>query len=252
MIILREADEADADDYVRLQKDISLGVFKIDEESLSQTWTSMLKDNGRIAYTVLTEDTNDFCGYCAVKDVNADKPEIEIELLKKYHSKGIGFEVLYKMMTSLSAKDNISCFIALIEPDNYASQKLMYKLGGVPASITKSFFLKEHQTEEFENSNLHLLDDRLIQIAKDFGVEPKKLLSHILVFDISSESLLKSGHRKSNGNIVADADRKISVEKRRFYNRGFVRDVLKILESNDNIDELKASMISYLEEELNG
>lgn len=39
--------------------------------------------------------------------------------------------------------------------------------------------------EKFEEENLHLIDDRIVEVAKKFQVEPQKLLSHVLEYRLS-------------------------------------------------------------------
>ena len=153
----------------------------------------MFKES-RITYAIMTDDIIDFCGYCAVKNIYEEKPEIEIELFSRYRSKGIGYQALSNMMTGLIKQHSISCFIATVAPDNHVSQGLMYKLGGVPAGIRKSIpaDIPEKYIQEYERIYLGSLNNVIIKAAENFGVEPKTLLSHRLIFSISADSLFKS------------------------------------------------------------
>jgi len=40
----------------------------------------------------------------------------------------------------------------------------------------------EDQPRSCEDSNLHLIDDKLVAVAKKFGVTPRELLSHVLEY----------------------------------------------------------------------
>ena len=152
-IVLRRIDEADYDEYLQLQKEVFLGGIAFNDDIIRKVWVSLFGD-GRVTCAIVTGDSNVFCGYCGVKNIHDEKPEIEIELLKKYRGKGIGFQALRKMMIDIGMRENISCFIAAVEPDNHVSQSLMYKLGGVPVGIRKSIYLEEKSVEEFEKGNI--------------------------------------------------------------------------------------------------
>lgn len=71
-----------------------------------------------------------------------------------------------------------------IEDDNYASQALFEKLGAVPYGIAEHMLHKEEDIHRCEEENLHEIDDKLINIAKKFDVEPRKLLSHVLEYSL--------------------------------------------------------------------
>lgn len=60
----------------------------------------------------------------------------------------------------------------------------MKKLGAKPHGIANGLLKKEEDKEQFEMENEGLIDERLTQLAEKFGVEPKKLLSHVLVYQL--------------------------------------------------------------------
>lgn len=55
-----------------------------------------------------------YCGECAVKDISADIPEIEIELMWEYQHQGIGYRAMIKMFNKIS--------------ERYGKQEFMQKL----------------------------------------------------------------------------------------------------------------------------
>jgi hypothetical protein len=99
-----------------------------------------------------------------------------------------------------------------------------------------------------------LLDSRINQVAENFNVEPIKLLSHVLLFDISLDSLTKASAENSfdrenkNMDYVDSIDRKISVALRNNSQKSIVKEVLKILNKygENDYDEAKAEVIAYL------
>ena len=73
------------------------------------------------------------------------------------------------------------CVVAV---DNYPSQQLCKKIGGIPNGIV-ALILKDPKLQEiFEENNLDMIDDHLRAVADEFKVEPRKLLSHFLEYKI--------------------------------------------------------------------
>lgn len=73
-------------------------------------------------------------------------------------------------------------FRVKIDSDNYASQGLFEKLGAVPYGIAEFMLHKEEDIRKCEEENLQEIDDKLMEVAEKFGVEPRKLLSHVLEY----------------------------------------------------------------------
>lgn len=73
-------------------------------------------------------------------------------------------------------------FIARIEADNQRSQHMLRKLGFKPAGIDTFIIREPEELEKFEEVRLDEINDNIRALAKEFNVEPRKLLSHLLVF----------------------------------------------------------------------
>lgn len=63
--------------------------------------------------------------------VDAEIPEIGIQLLKKYHSQGIGTRVVNLFVNQLKSIMNVEFFTVRIRSDNYASQRMFEKMGAI-------------------------------------------------------------------------------------------------------------------------
>lgn len=134
--------------------------------------------------TIREKVTHQFCGYCGIKDVDSSRPELAIELIKSMQHKGIGTHALKLLLQTYSLCEEFEYFTYIVAADNYPSQHLCEKIGGIPNRIV-AFILKDPQLQEiFEESNLHMINDHLRDVAKKFNVEPKKLLSHFLEYKI--------------------------------------------------------------------
>ena len=73
-------------------------------------------------------------------------------------------------------------FRVKIDSDNYASQGLFEKLGAVPYGIAEFMLHKEEDIRKCRRWDVFLLDDKLMEVAEKSGVEPRKLLSHVLEY----------------------------------------------------------------------
>lgn len=182
----------DCEDYVRLQKEVSPFRHMFDEKDFcDKSWEEMFTE-GRIPYAITQVETEEFCGYCAIKNIKQDKPEIEIELLEKFRGCGIGYTALCNLIYTMKEIHGVKNFTYCTDSDNFASQGLVSKVGGKPYGLKRFFFLRECETEKFEEENIYMIDDKLKGVAAAFNVEPRKLLSHILVYMIDIDDFVQS------------------------------------------------------------
>lgn len=134
-------------------------------------------------YCIYTKDTNEFIGYCGIKNLTREIPELAIELLSKYRKYGYGFQALSLLMDQFSEITGEHVFRSRVEVDNYASQALHRKLGAVPNGMSE-FLLHGEEIIKYQNENQHLIDDNIRKLAADFGVEPIEILGHVLEYKI--------------------------------------------------------------------
>ncbi len=125
-------------------------------------------------FATITEN-GEACGSCSIEKLEADPSEIGIRLLPPYQGRGIGTEGVRRVAGSTT-------FIAEIYSDNIASQRMFRKLGFTPAGVDAPIFKDPDFLQRFEESHLDLIDDNIRTLADEFGVEPRTLLSHALVF----------------------------------------------------------------------
>ena len=122
-------------------------------------------------------------GYLGIKDTSTDLWEIAIELDEKYTRQGFGPQSIRLYLNEVQRITGRSAFKAVVEVDNLPSQKCFEKLGATLVGLCDSVVLKtDDEKERFEKRNLDLIDAHMIELAEQLGVEPKKLLSHVLEY----------------------------------------------------------------------
>ena len=190
VVVLTRIVDSDYQDYEILEIEnplYKIFIGKIDfSEIMKNLWKDLLSERSFVC-TVRKASNNEFCGYCQVNNVRAEEPELGIRLLKKVHNQGIGFHSLKLLMTEYARLSGKEYFISKVDPQNYASQRLMEKLGGKPDGICDFIIHREEEKIALENEYAHLIDDKLIDLAEKFNVKPEKLLSHVLRYRIEAD-----------------------------------------------------------------
>lgn len=193
-IFLRPVQPCDHEIFDTLQKANPLIQSMEDKEPfLDLVWREHNEDKSLMMSIVMDRD---YIGYCGIKDTAQPIWEIAIELLPEWTKHGIGFLALTAMLDEMKSRLGVSKYIVRIEPANMASQKLFEKLGARPSGIVDLWFNEQTTLKKCEEAGLHLIDDDMIEVAKKFNVEPRKLLSHVLEYE-----LLWSGKEVTNGSI---------------------------------------------------
>lgn len=208
----------DRENYLALQKSVALFPdIRLDKEMYRDiSWQEQFKNENRICYVIETVEKSSYCGECAVKDISARIPEIEIELMKEYWHQGIGYRAIIMMMEKLAEKYGKKEFWAKVEPDNYASQFLVEKMKGIPAGLTKDYIISDERIEQFVETHRYLLDERMHDIAEQFGVEADLLLTSLLLYKLNLNDIQRNVPDETetrNKRKHIDCQRNLSKEK---------------------------------------
>lgn len=182
-ILLRAVSDDEYDDYmgVSYENSVMKSYFK-DEEFKEDLWKTFIKDTAAM-YSIIDKKTGDYVGYCGIKNLNEENWELAMELLERYQHQGYGYDALTLMLDKITRLTGQTVYRSKVDSDNYASQGLMKKIGGKPNGI-RELFLHGDKLKEFQQENSHLIDDKLIKVADEFGVEPIDLIGHVLEFRI--------------------------------------------------------------------
>lgn len=158
--------------------------YRLDERLQRMYWESVEKEDS-LYCSICAKENGEFLGYCTIEELSGWPPEIGINLLERFQGRGIGPEAVSAFMDVCQRVMGSVPFIAKIEAENACSQKMFRRLGFRPEGID-TFIIKDPiDLERFEQKRLKELGGvpkKLQSLAKEFEVEPRKLLSHLLVF----------------------------------------------------------------------
>ena len=120
-------------------------------------------------------------GYIALKDTRRAPWEIAIELAEDACGHGYGPHAIRLFLRAIKELTGHGEFQACVEADNIISQKCMDRAGARLIGLRADVVLKtDEERARFEEQNLDKIDENMTAIARTLGVEPRKLLSHVL------------------------------------------------------------------------
>lgn len=181
-LLLRNTVDSDREGFLRLQQEYSpLRSLLEEEQYCSKIWDDHC---GHTALTLSIIRDGAYVGYCGIKDLSKKRWEIAIELLPEWTRQGFGSAVLPAMLDAIRDRLGVDDFRVRIDPSNTASQALFEKLGARPNGISKFILHDEEEIRRCEEENLHQINDTLVAVARKFGVEPRRLLSHVLEYTL--------------------------------------------------------------------
>lgn len=182
LLSLRDVKETDRESFLALQRETNIAKVWLNQESYQKIlWEEHIQEKA-IMFSI--EVDHEYAGYCGIYDLSSENLEIVIELLEKFQRQGIGQAAIQILTEEMKNRLGVKKFLVKIDSDNIGSQRLFEKLGAKPHGISNGLIQKKEDKEQFEKENENLIDERLKQLAEKFGVEPRKLLSHVLVYQL--------------------------------------------------------------------
>lgn len=185
-VVLRSVREGDRGGFLRLKRENAF-LRTLPEEGTYQRW-EWAEHNGDTSLMLSIVRNGQYIGYCGVKDTAEEPWEIAVELLPEWRRQGIGTAAVRAMLDAVGSRLGETAFRVRIDPANTASQRLFEKLGARPNGISEFLLHDEEAIMRCEEINLPRIDGRLIALAGKFGVEPRKLLSHVLEYTLRWET----------------------------------------------------------------
>lgn len=182
-ISLRDVYEGDREVFLSIQQENSpLKEMMKEQVCCDMAWKEHLGDKSLM---LSIEKDGTYIGYCGIKNMAQNPWEIAIEIQSDWTRNGIGPIVITAMLNAIKARLNITDFRVRIDPGNRSSQKMFERLGAIPNGISEYLVHDPEIIQQCEENNLHLIDEDTVALAKKFGVEPHKLLSHILEYTLN-------------------------------------------------------------------
>ena len=154
---------------------------------------SMFDEDSDILWNHAMEESAFFCmaewrgisvGYVAIHDTRESTWELAVEFDKQYCYKGLGPKCILLFLREIEKHTMISLFRARVEVDNLACQKCMAKIGASLVGLSEGILKTDEEQSHFEDENLEKIDDHMRDLANALNVEPRKLLSHVLEYEI--------------------------------------------------------------------
>jgi len=91
----------------------------------------VLLDKNKLQLKIMDKSTQEYVGEVVLMKLDAEMPELGIQLLKKYHRRGIGTQVIHLFVEQLKSIMQVEFFTVRIRSDNYISQRLFEKMGQI-------------------------------------------------------------------------------------------------------------------------
>ncbi len=181
VILLRNCRDSEKEKYIQVKKENTDNPEYYDNESAVDSTWKMFEDEKSFCCSIIRKRDNEFIGYISIKDTKSNLWEIAIELLQKYCNKGYGSRAIALFLPAISKITGKTQFQALVETDNIPSQLLMEKLGARLIDIYDYTFQgDEEAATAFEEKYMSEITERMVLLAEQIGVEPRKMLSHVL------------------------------------------------------------------------
>lgn len=134
-------------------------------------------------FAIIRECDEKYAGYCMVHDITKSNWELGISLLAEMRGQGLGV-VAYGQLIDVAKRAHRGGIVGKVEPDNYASIRMMMKLGAVPKGLHAVRDIFEAERPGIEEECADLIDANMEAVAAWFGVPARMLLTHVLVFDL--------------------------------------------------------------------
>ncbi len=185
VVTIRPVSAKDLDFFINLRMEYSAICSTIINMNLHSRESVFLTDLCQPAtFFCIIEDTRQVAiGYLGIKDTRKEIWELAIELDKQYTHQGYCSRSIKLYLNEICRITGKKVYRATVESDNIASQRCFESIGAELAGLCYSGILRTPKDRtRFEEENLNLIDNNMRSLADRLGVEPRKLLSHVLEY----------------------------------------------------------------------
>lgn len=184
-VLLRPLTAGDEEFYAAIREQYSIFHKGLTMAQLIDYWSPEIRETSAFYCVIEAEDGSQKMGYIAVKDTSNELWEIAIELDKARCGQGCGSKAITLFLKRLNEITTKNQFQFLVEVDNIPCQSCMKKAGAELTGLHNFAFDSEEEAEQFEESHLDLITEHMRTLAARLGVEPRRLLSHVLDYRIN-------------------------------------------------------------------
>ncbi len=132
IFVLSRYESVDQDLYLKAWSETFANTQVYTDENVKQkSWEDVLSNTNKLQLKVIDKLTLEYVGEVMLMKLDTAEPEIGIQLLRKYHSQGIGTRVMNLFVDKLKSVLQIDYFSIRILSDNYISQRMFEKMGAV-------------------------------------------------------------------------------------------------------------------------
>lgn len=180
--------DAEKDHYINVSYECSAvkGAFE-NTDYVKFLWEEFWDKNAFVC-SIYDRKTDEYIGYCSVKDLRQKYLELAIEEKELYRNQGYGTRAIRLFTTKLTELLGERFYRVRIDMDNYASQKLFKKVGAYPNGISE-FLLKGKELERFREENISLIDEKMRQVAEEFCMDAEDMLGYVLEYLIDMQNV---------------------------------------------------------------
>ena len=180
-VLLQVLREEEKEQYLAVKYEYSpLKRAYKDEEFREEVWNDFISESAFVC-SIYEKDSNEFVGYCSIKDLSKKEWELAIELKSDKCHKGYGTEALNLFMQAVHKLTGRRFFRVRVEIDNHASQGLMKKLGAYPNGISE-FWLHGEEIERFQEEYKYMITDEIRNVAEEFCMDAEDILGYVLEY----------------------------------------------------------------------
>lgn len=157
------------------------------EQLREKTWQDFLADSTFVC-SIYEKETNEYVGYCSIREFVKGDWELAIELMPEACHKGYGTEALPLLMHTIYKLTGRRFYRARVEIDNHPSQGLMKKLGAIPNGVSE-FIIHGDEIKKFQEDNKDLITDEIRTVAAEFCMEAEDILGYVLEYRFDVEKV---------------------------------------------------------------
>lgn len=181
--------DAEKDHYMNVSYECSAvkGAFR-NSDYVEDLWEEFLNKNAFVC-SIYDRETDEYIGYCSIKDLRQEYLELAIEEKEAYRNQGYGTRAICLFTVKLTELLGDRFYRVRIDIDNYASQKLFKKVGAYPNGISE-FLLTGKELEKFREENINLIDEKMRKVAEEFCMDAEDMLGYVLEYLIDMQNMV--------------------------------------------------------------